>query len=246
MSIKGLIKGYKGHHGDYNIEILETQGPKAKVKFLDTGSTRWLYRINIARGEIKDLYGPNLYGRGFIGEGFTPNHIAYKTWQNMFTRCYNDKFHESCPTYQDCSVDKRWWNFQTFAEWFDATRKCGRYELDKDFKIKGNRIYSEETCLWIPKKINHYVCSARGSRGDLPLGVAHSTNSNKLYEIRCADGTGKRAYLGHYNDIDEAFLVYKTYKEKKIKELANISLANGEICSKVHEIICNYKIEKGD
>ncbi|MFW3388664.1 UNVERIFIED_CONTAM: hypothetical protein RF648_22020, partial [Kocuria sp. CPCC 205274] len=79
-------------------------------------------------------------------------------WTNVIERSYSDKFQERYPTYKGCSVAPRWHNYQNFykdvqslpgfKEWLDTKNKMC---LDKDTRIEGNKIYSLETCLFIPQ-----------------------------------------------------------------------------------------------
>lgn len=115
-------------------------------------------------GSIKNPYYPDVYNIGYIGEGKYKskenNKITkeYKHWIHMLQRCYDNKFQEKHPTYNGCSVCEEWLNFQNFAEWFnknyyeiDNETMC----LDKDIlSDKTNKIYSPNTCLIVPKRIN--------------------------------------------------------------------------------------------
>ena len=103
---------------------------------------------------MRDKFKPSVFGVGFVGVG---SHIpvvnrratrAYGVWQSMLGRCYNVKVQVKCPTYKDCTVCDAWHNFQNFAEWYELNHIEG-YQIDKDIKIPGNRVYSPETCLFV-------------------------------------------------------------------------------------------------
>lgn len=109
------------------------------------------------------VYDKSAYGVGYIGEGaykisfkrvFYPHYIY---WRTMMKRCYSDHFHTQFPTYKDCSVVKDWHNFQNFAKWYDENYyEIGEemMHLDKDILVKGNKVYSPETCVFVPQSIN--------------------------------------------------------------------------------------------
>lgn len=127
------------------------------VKFVDTGFVTTVTGAAIRRGQIKDKLKPSVYGVGYFGEGIhkasinkKPNQ-AYKVWQAMMQRCYDDAYKVYRPTYEGCTVCAEWHNFQVFADWFDKTypRDGEKYQLDKDIKVKGNKVYSPETCLFV-------------------------------------------------------------------------------------------------
>ena len=89
--------------------------------------------------------------------------------------------------------------------------------LDKDILVKGNKIYSPNTCIFVPKKINSLFTKNDNSRGNLPIGVTLCRNGKYRAQInRC----GSKLNLGYYSSLEEAFLSYKIAKEKYIKEIA--------------------------
>ena len=103
-----------------------------------------------------------VYGVGFIGNGVnccsaSGQHTkSYSTWKEMIRRCYSGAFHIKNPTYKDCTVCDEWHDFQNFANWFEDNYPKGvvLYQLDKDIKLKGNKVYSPATCLFVTKGDN--------------------------------------------------------------------------------------------
>ena len=89
--------------------------------------------------------------------------------------------------------------------------------LDKDILCKGNKVYSRDTCIFVPQRINNLFTKCNKSRGKDPIGV--HPNSSGSYVVLCNDIYGKRIYLGSYSAKEEAFRIYKNYKEKVIKEV---------------------------
>lgn len=78
---------------------------------------------------------------------------AYNRWRNMLYRCYCEEFLNEHPTYKGCSICEDWKYFSKFKEWFDAHNVSG-WALDKDLLIENNKLYSPETCCFIPFEIN--------------------------------------------------------------------------------------------
>ena len=196
---------------------------------------------------MKNLNTPSIYDRGFIGEGqYKPTHKskrteAYRAWTSMFLRCYDAKFHLSNPTYKGCTVHPNWFNFQNFAKWFYENYKEG-FQLDKDIKFKGNKVYSEHRCTLVPKFING-VLSARGNdRGSLPIGVIYHKAARKF--VAQIDLRGKRKHLGSYDNPKQAFNAYKEAKEDYIKEVAEEY--KNVLESMVYECLVRYEIEIHD
>ena len=118
--------------------------------------------------------------------------------------------------------------------------------LDKDILYKGNKIYSRKTCIFVPQRINKLFIKCNNSRGKNPIGVSDLPSGN--YQATCSDGYGKLDYLGTYSTKEEAFRVYKEYKEKVIKEV--IDSYEGKIpepfYSRLKTAMYNYKVEIDD
>jgi hypothetical protein len=136
------------------------------IEFLDTGYRCTVHNQQIKIGSVKDRLSPSVLGVGFIGKGDhkstngKENTKAYKTWRSMLERCYCPNYQEKHYTYNGCSVAIEWHNFQCFAEWFGCNYING-FELDKDIRIDGNKIYSKDTCLFVRKAQNIIKANAK-------------------------------------------------------------------------------------
>ena len=111
---------------------------------------------NFKKGNVKNPYDKTIYGVGYLGEGKYKSRVnkkltrAYETWKHMLQRCYDPYYINKYPTYIDVFVCELWHNFQNFAKWYEENvYNCNGEEmhLDKDILIKGNKIYSPETCF---------------------------------------------------------------------------------------------------
>ena len=206
-------------------------------------------------GNIKCPYEPRCFGVGYLGEGKYKvwengkNSDKYNIWYNALRRCYDPKYQEREPTYKGCRVEDYLLNFQHMGEWLDENY----YEipgeimcLDKDILYKGNKVYSRDTCIFVPKRINNLFVKRDNRRGDNPIGVSDLPSGN--YQVQCNNGYGKYIYLGTYSTKEEAFQVYKEYKENLIKE--TIDSYKGKIpepfYSRLIEPMYNYKVEIDD
>lgn len=118
-------------------------------------------------------------------------------------------------------------------------------ELDKDILIKGNKIYSPNTCLIVPQRINLLFVKQQRKRGEYPIGVSWSTRSNKFH-ARCnsLDKNNRQIELGYYSTIEDAFSVYKDYKENYIKQVADEY--KGIIPNKLYEAMYKYEVDIND
>ena len=175
-----------------------------EVEFLSTG-----YRVTaeasvIRKGNVKDKMLPSVYGVGYIGNGKYTANIkgkpakAYKTWCGMLERCYCPKLQKKQPTYKGCSTCVEWHDFQVFAKWFNDNYIDG-YHLDKDIKIKGNKVYSPKGCEFVSQKHNNIQAKAKsysftGPDGELVdiYNMCEFCRCNKLDQRRMsAVNTGK-------------------------------------------------------
>ena len=210
---------------------------------------------NFKNGKIKCPYEPRIYGHGYLGEGKYKmsengkNKREYDIYHDVLKRCYDTKLHERESTYKGCEVEDYLLNFQHMAEWIEINY----YEipgevmcLDKDILYKGNKLYSREACIFVPQRINNLFVKCDKSRGKNPIGVTPRSSGN--YQVFCNNGYGKNIYLGTYTTKEEAFQVYKNYKEKVIKKV--IDSYEGRIpepfYSRLKEAMYNYKVEIDD
>ena len=211
---------------------------------------------NFKNGEVKNPFYPSIYGIGYIGIGkykIKENGKitkAYKCWNSMFQRCYEPYTINKYPTYIDCYVCELWHCFQNFAKWYEENMyECNDeyMELDKDILCKGNKIYSPETCIIVPHRINSLFTKSNTRRGEFPIGVCWHKTSNK-FMTSCSflneNGKKKKKNLGIYNTVEEAFLTYKNFKEKYIKEIADEY--KDLIPQKLYEAMYKYEIEIND
>lgn len=213
------------------------------VKHLDDYGYEVAVRAcHMRKGRVKNPYRPSVYGVGFIGTGEykaregDKKTIEYVTWYNMLTRCYCPKKQEKSPTYIGCSVDERWHKFQVFAKWFHEQRRGDGWQLDKDLIKGGNKVYSPETCRFIPQELNNLLTDSGRARGELSQGVTRHGNG---YRAQLGID-GERIYLGIHSTEEQAFSVYKKSKEENIKRMANIY--KDEICPLVYQSLMVYDI----
>ena len=189
---------------------------------------------------------------GSIGKGeynSIKDSKAYMVWKGMLDRCYNEKYRNKYRTYIDCEVCEEWLCFQNFAEWFYENYyeiEGEEIHLDKDILMKGNKMYSPDTCIFVPKRINSLFTKCDRARGSLPVGVRYRRDTNK-FRVECStqkNGVKHRVSLGQYDTVEEAFEVYKQFKENYIKEVAEEY--KNKIPVKLYEALINYKVEITD
>ena len=162
--------------------------------------------------------------------------MSYQVWDSMIKRCYSKKHQLHAASYIGCRVCDEWLRYSNFKKWFDGNYVDG-YQLDKDILVKDNKIYSPDTCCFVPKRINSLFVKSYKQR-NLPAGVWKSKNQY-LAKFVCGDIVH---YLGLFKTIDEASAAYKKDKEKVIKEFAQEYYDKGLIDVKIYDAMLNYKI----
>ena len=149
----------------------------------------------------------------------------YQTWMSMLRRCYSEKFHQTNPTYIDCSVCDEWLLFSNFKKWMEKQDWEGK-QLDKDFLKLGNRNYSPDTCIFVDHVINSFITDGGSRRGEYMIGVSLHKPTGALH-VRCNNPfTREYEHLGYFTDELEAHLAWKARKH----ELACM-LAESEYCN---------------
>ena len=153
----------------------------------------------------------------------------YVKWKDMIRRCYSKKMHNNRPTYEGCSVCDEWLVFSNFKSWMERQDWEGNH-LDKDLKVKGNKVYSPDNCLFVSPLVNGIIHENKKTRGDYPLGVSFHKATNKFVVNISLNGVSQ--YLGLYhcsNDAETAYLkrkceIVRTLLQGQKNELIKLSL----------------------
>ena len=171
-----------------------------------------------------------VYGKGF-NDKTKPTWVdgkrvkEYDLWHDMLKRCFSEKYQTLYPTYKGCNVSDNFLHYSFFYDWCQEQIGFGKVDekgrswcLDKDLLFIGNKTYSETTCVFVPHKINLFFTDRGNARGEYPIGVYFNKASGK-FKAQCKVN-GKLQYLGLFSTPEEAFAVYKPFKENLCKQLA--------------------------
>jgi len=145
----------------------------------------------------------------------------YDLWKGMLKRCFSEKFKQKYPTYQGVTCSKDWLSMTKFIEDVSQMRGYGLsgWALDKDILVKGNKLYSKDTCCFVPAEVNSLLIKRDNSRGEWPVGVYfHKASGKFVANLRI---NGKVKFLGLFASPIEAFQAYKAAKEAQIKVVAD-------------------------
>ena len=230
-----------------NFKVVKySNNANVEIQFLKTGYEMVTRLDCIKSGLIKDPYSPSVYGIGIVGTKYpvSVNSVQtkeYELWNGMLERCYSDKLKKRRPTYRGCKVSDNFKSYEYFYEW--CNKQVGfnneGWQLDKDLLIKGNKVYSESTCVFIPQEINKVLIKRENMRGEHLIGVCWS-KTNKAFVAQVGKNKGKRGHLGFFNTEIEAFNAYKKAKEAFVKELAN--KWEGQIDERAYNALMNYTV----
>lgn len=203
----GIVKVVRRAEGDFVVvtfedgtEVSATQG-------------------NLRAGKVRN---PNLkvaFGIGYNGIGEYRQHgvRAHSFWYKMMQRAYCPAYKAAHPTYEDVTVSDEWHNYQNFAEWCSNRPQYSLPDinLDKDILVRGNKVYSPETCSLVPQHINK-VLSQKSATRELPIGVVPE---GMKYIARCMIEK-ENVYLGLFATAESAGRAYVKAKEKEVKRVA--------------------------
>lgn len=192
------------------------------IKFNDRhGHIRSVTAQSIRCGTVKNPYHPSRRGVGYVGVGkYKPsiNRVhtqAYMDWAKMIERCYSVAYQIKKPTYVGCYVSPEWLNFQNFAAWHENNYIAG-FHLDKDLRRLGNKLYSAETCSYVPSIINTLLYDGRPSLKGLKRGA-----SNNMLGFQASMSVeGNYVALGTYKTMDEAHEVYRRARTEYVRSMA--------------------------
>ena len=218
------------------------------VEFLDTGYVTKVTSSSIKKGLVKDKHIPLVKGVGCCDISTIDSNgkrlKEYQAWIAMLSRFYDEKYSNKYPTYKDCEVSDNFKYYPYFKEWY--FKQIGHdqesWELDKDILVKGNKVYSEDTCCFVPKDLNNLLTHRKKDKGLYPVGVSYKPRINRY--IAQISKFKKVIHLGCFATPEEAFQAYKQAKEAYIKEVAE--LYKDQIDVRVYEALMKYEVDIND
>jgi hypothetical protein len=235
--------------GDFKIVNYNDYG-NVEIQFLKTGFETVAQLGHIRNGNVKDPHSPSVFGVGVVGTKH-PSMIngvqtkEYELWKSMLRRCYSDKYQKKYPTYEGCEVSNNLKSYEYFYEWCNKQIGFGNqgFQLDKDLLTKGNKVYSEDSCVFLPKEINILLTKSTSSRGEHLIGVCWH-KARKAFMAQVGKGKGKLKHLGYFTNEIEAYNTYKQAKEVFVKAQANEW--KGKIDERAYNALMNYTVEIDD
>lgn len=168
---------------------------------------------------------------------------AYLRWRAMNNRCKpGGCTQRRSVTYIGCYMSPEFQDFQLFTGWCQRQPgydKVG-WQLDKDILIKGNKCYSPDTCVFVPRELNALTLKHDKLRGELPIGVSRK---GLKFQAQC-NVEGRRKCIGIFNTAAAAFLAYKSLKEATVRCMAE--KYKSEIDPRAYEALMSFTVGLDD
>jgi len=186
------------------------------------GITMEVQYVNLKNKVLRNTNHPTVYDKGFIGIGKysireeKAKSTKYRIWVDLLRRVYSKKSLIKNPTYANVKVCEEWLNFQNFAEWFNNSNYQEGWALDKDLLSGTSKIYSPDTCIFVPQEINNFMTNIKVTNTSGFIGVSWYKPSGRwLAQIQTREG---KKHLGLFDDPEEASLAYiKARKSEAFK-----------------------------
>lgn len=174
-------------------------------------------------------------------------------WENIRNRCEYLPFKDETRFGKYAGIDScpEWKDFQNFAKWFFSVKELGYFhegwQLDKDLLLKGNKIYSPQTCVFLPEDINKSLNTKSRTRGELPMGLSYAKDRKGIQV--CFDCKNPSFYHRSWlsaseENIQKGFNVYKNKRESYIQYLAE--LHKGQLDPRAYLALKAYEVNIDD
>jgi hypothetical protein len=182
---------------------------------------------------------------GITNVRHTHHTLSGRRWDQLTKRCkVGSVQQERSVCYQ--GAENQFIDFQEFTDWSAEEvgyqlkdEGTGNYwSLDKDI-LNSTRIYSKETCLFVPNKVNVFVAFRKPKDAELPIGCYYNTQRAKY--VGQVKEKGKTINLGGYSTSLEA---HRAWQEEKIRigyELAEDYKFHGKLYDGLSELVSHIE-----
>lgn len=196
----------------------------------------------ILNGNVRNPYHENfkLVGVGVCDISTKGLERLHNVWSGVV---YRTTGRVETTTYKDAKICDSWLVFSNFVKDLEGMVgfKHGNdfdWHLDKDLLIKGNKLYSKETCCLVPREVNNLLINSKKDCSISKQGV-HWSNSKNRFVAQLSTSEGRK-FLGHFKDEQSAYDAYKKAKESHVKLVAN--KYKGVIDHRVYENLMSWEL----
>lgn len=148
----------------------------------------------------------------------------YQDWVDIVRRSKSITEKQRHPTYLEVQICEEWKYLSNFIKWVDSqpNKDWMCCDLDKDLLSEEVKIYSPDTCVYLPSNINTFLSNSGATRGAYKLGVYWETSTGKFRACCQNPFTKKNDKLGRFTTELEAHLAWQAKKHEHALRLADL------------------------
>ena len=239
---------FRNKVGDECFIINVENSKQVTVMFYD-GYYTTTQMSNVRKGSVKNPFSKRSRFHGFgvtdvpaMVNG-TRNKYA-RLWESMISRVYSGKD----KAYDGVTIDEDWALLSNFLKDVTSFKGCNKvisdgWVLDKDILSGDEKVYSKNTCCFVPPEINSFMVSFGKPKGKYKMGV-HFCNREKKF-VSQGYKNKKQVCLGYFNNEDDAHSAYIENKREQLQHL--LSKWKDDLDDKVIEsLISKFNIGNGN
>ena len=202
--------------------VIKYENARSIYVMFEDGTVTKVTGGNLCSGSINNPNRPTVFGFGINDievKDFTDK--RYVLWHSIIRRSYSDVYHKNKPSYKDVNVSEEWRRLSNFIKDVEKLPNFDmalseNWEIDKDLLGDGKKLYSKETCCFLPRELN--TLFTRESTKGLKKGVFYNKRLNK-FTSSINKGGKVRHHIGVYQTEAEAHLAYCKEKQKHLDGL---------------------------
>lgn len=201
--------------------VIKYENSRSIYVMFEDGTVTRVSGGNLCSGSISNPNRPTVFDVGVNDvevKDYTDK--RYVLWHSILRRSYSEVYHKSKPSYKDVRVSEDWKRLSNFMKDIEKLPNfdmalSNNWEIDKDVLSNGEKVYSKETCCFLPREIN--ILFTRESTKGLKTGVSYNKRLCKFVaSINIGKGSG---HIGVYKTEKSAHTAYCKEKQKHLDSL---------------------------
>ena len=201
--------------------VIKYENSRSIYVMFEDGTVTRVSGGNLCSGSISNPNRPTVFDVGVNDvevKDYTDK--RYVLWHSILRRSYSEVYHKGKPSYKDVRVSEDWKRLSNFMKDIEKLPNfdmalSNNWEIDKDVLSNGEKVYSKETCCFLPREIN--ILFTRESTKGLKTGVSYNKRLGKFVaSINIGKGSG---HIGVYKTEKSAHTAYCKEKQKHLDSL---------------------------